>query len=220
MKVKPARIEEGRTKYIVEHNGKDLTFIHPSFGPNTYAVVGQEIEIAKLKRPSMSQVVSLVNTAFNSDDKYSKEIQRILKENFLWAFTGQLYIPKEGVYFQDDPKIRNEMPFMNKSDLETKLEKSDPSVRFTPFGFKTGEMTPSELAKNTFVIAQAGEEGADKLAEVAGKFKDNPFLLSFESVDEEVTRVSSLDSGWGSVLRLYVVGIRGNGRGGFALGYA
>ena len=223
MKVKPARIEEGRTKYIVEHNGKDLTFIFPAIGPCTYAEAGNRIisPDLKLKRPSMSQVASLVNTAFNSDDRYSQEIQRILKENWLLAFTGQLYIHKEGVYIQDNPEIRNGLPFMNKSDLEIKLEQKDPSVRFTPFGFKTGEMTPKGLAKNSFVIAQAGEEGADKLAEVAGKLKYNPHLFSFESVDEQLTRVSALDSGWYSGRGLGVGGYYlGYGGGGFALGYA
>jgi len=74
------RIEEG-TKLTVEHNGEDLTFIYSSYGLNTYADLGAKIEQDNLSRPTFPQTTSLIYTAFNSEDKYSKNIKRIM-ENF------------------------------------------------------------------------------------------------------------------------------------------
>ena len=215
------KVKEGRTELTIDHNNEDLTFIYPSFGPNTYANVQNEIEQAKLEKPTIAQTASLVNSAFNSNDKYSQEIQKLLKEKWLWAFTGILYVPNEGAYIQDNPEKRNEKPFMEKSSLVKLLEAKDPSVKFVPFGFKTEKMSPSELARNEFVIALAGEEGADKLAETASKFRNPPYLWSFKSVDEAVTSVSALYSYWYSVHRLDVDGnYHGYNRSGHAFGYA
>ena len=200
------RIKEGRTELTTTHQGQDLTFVHPSYGPDTYANVGSQIEQAGLIRPTMSQITSLAHTSCNSNDKYSKEIQKIMKDNWLWGFTGTLYVPNKGAYIQEDPQIRNGMPFMDESDLVRKLEANDPNVRFVPFGFKTEEMTPIQLANNDYVKALVGEEGAEKLAEISDKHRYKPYLYSFESVDEPLTRVSALLSNWNLDDRLYVLG--------------
>lgn len=88
------------------------------------------------------------------------------------------------------------MPFMDESDLVRKLESHDSSVRFVPFGFKVEEMSSADLARNNYIIGLAGQEGAEKLAEVAGKFKQKPYLWSFASVDNQIMRVSALNSFW------------------------
>ena len=221
MKTNQLKVKEGRTELTLVHNGENLTFIYPCFGPDTYANVNDLIEEAKLERPTMSQTASLVHAAFNSDDKYSTEIKELLKKRWLWTFTGILYVPNEGAYIQDKPRIKDRMPFIEKSELVKKLEQNDHSVRFVPFGFKTESMKPSELAKNKFVVGLAGEEGAEKLAEISDKFKNDPFLWGFKSVDETITRVSALGSYWGSVRGLLVDGYdHGYYRGGYAFGYA
>src|SRR3989344_1735877 len=111
------------------------------------------------------------------------------------------------------------MPFMEESDLARRLEEGDEGVIYVPFGFKTGEMTPLELAKNAYVKALAGAEGAEKLAEVADKYKKNPYLWSFESVERPLTRVSALVSGWVLDYRLCVGGgSDGDYRDGYAFG--
>ena len=112
----------------------------------------------------------------------------------LWAFTGTLYVPKEGAFIQDDPEIRDGMLFMDKDGLEQKLNAKDPSVRHVPFGYKVGEMSPLELAKNPYAIGLAGEEGAEQLARIADKYSSRPYLWSFESVGGNETRVSALNS--------------------------
>ena len=213
-------VEEGRTKLHSSHNGERLTFLHPPFGPNNYAVVGQKIEQAGLRRPPMAETASLVYNAFNSDDKYSQEIKDIMERGCLWAFTGILYVPGEGAYIQNDPRIREGAPFMDKSELVKILESEDPSVKFVPFGYKTGMMTPEELARHELVIKMAEEEGAEKLAEVAGKHRDNPFLFGGENITQPTTRISALYSynGEGGH-RLCVVGdVHGFTKNGYAFG--
>ena len=80
----------------------------------------------------MAQTVSLVHSAFNSDDKYSKVIKGRMKNKWLWGFTGTLYVPNKGTYVQDNPEIRNGNIFMEESELIKKLEENDISVRFVP----------------------------------------------------------------------------------------
>ena len=189
------KVEEQRTKLSAPYNGGELTFLHPPYGSNTYANVGLAIEQDNLKRPTMAETASLVHAAFNSDNKYSTEIGDIIRQAWLWAFTGTLYVPNEGAFIQDDPEIRDGMPFMDRGSLEQRINAKDPSVRHVPFGYKVGEMSPLELAKNPYVIGLAGEEGAEQLARVADKYSDKPYLWSFESVDGNVIRVSALNSG-------------------------
>ncbi|MDP1696089.1 MAG: hypothetical protein Q8L29_04200, partial [archaeon] len=88
------------------------------------------------------------------------------------------------------------------------------------FGYKTDVQRPSELAKNAFVIALAGEEGAEKLAKIAENYRNNPGVWSFQNVDEEIARVSGLDGDYLGV-RLLVNGYDfdgDNGNSGCAFG--
>ena len=210
-------VEVERTK--LKPRGTNLVFLHPSYGPNTYANVKEQIEKDNLKAPNMAETASLVHAAFNSEDKYSEEIKQIMKDRYFWAFTGNLYVPNKGAYIQDNPETRGGMPFMDESNLVKKLEADSPEVRFVPFGYKTGEMSSSELAKNPYVLALAGEEGAEKLAEVADKHKNKPCLFSYDSISEPLTRVSALYSYWFLDSRLYVDGdVHGDDRLGGAFG--
>jgi len=183
--------EVGRT--LLKPRGTNLTFAHPSYRPNTYAEVKQAIEQDNLRTPTMAETASLVHAAFNSDDIYSQEIKGLMKNKWMWAFTGILYTPELG-YVEDDPRTRDGMPYMDESDLIKKLEAGDPSVRTFNYGYKIKEMSPIDLAKNEFVQVLAGKEGAEKLAEVAGKYKTQPYLYGYESVSQPETRVSALDS--------------------------
>ena len=151
------RVEDYRTKLTVTHNNKDLTFMHPAYGPGTYADVKAAIGKDSLRPPTMAENASLIYAVFDSDCKYSVEIKDIMAEGWLWAFTGTLYVPNKGAFIQDDPKIRRGMPFMDRESLEQKLNAKDPNVRHVPFGYKVREMSPFELAKNPYVIGLAGK---------------------------------------------------------------
>ncbi len=192
---KSLRIEESDvTKLYAPHLNGESTFIHPAKGPGTYIQVAKQLEEDNLHQPTMSQNTSLVYSAWqNPEEKYSKEIIDILRNNWLWCFNGILYEPKEGVYIQDNPEIKNGRVFMDKSDLVKKLEAKDPTVRFVPFGYKINEQTSKQLANNKFVQALAGEESAQKLAEASANYKFKPCVWSFDNIDEQLIKVASLD---------------------------
>ena len=213
------RAKVGRTELIVEHKGKDLTFIDPPQGPNTYFIVAEALDKEGLKKPTMAENASLVYSAWqNPDNAYSKKIIDILKSNWLWGFNGILYIPKEGAYIEDCPSIKDGRVVMDKSGLVKRLESKDSSVRFVKFGFETDGQTSSKFAKNRFVIGLAEEEGAEKLAKVAEKYRYSPYVFSFKNVDSEIIRVSALDSDYYDY-RLRVLGDRYvDYRYGFAFG--
>jgi len=195
---KGLNIREGRT-YLDTHSSKGtVSFVAPAFGHSAYAKVGQQITEAGLVLPTMEQTASLVYDAWqNPDEKYSKDIIRKLRTNWLWGFNGLLYVPNEGVYIQDRPDIQNGKVVMNQEDLVKKIESNDESVRFVPFGFKRDSQSSLELAKNPFIQALAGEEGADKLASVADKYNLKPFVWTLDNVDNPTIRVASLGSGRG-----------------------
>ncbi|MDP1695576.1 MAG: hypothetical protein Q8L29_01530 [archaeon] len=190
---KGLQVKEGRTELYVPHNGKTLTFIHPCAGPNTYVKVGEQIESQNLRKPTFAEITSLVHSAHqNLDNKYSEEIVHILKKGYFWGFNGILYVQNEGAYIQDLPEIKNGRVSMDKSQLVKRLEANDSSVRFVPFGFRTEEQSLIDIAKNKFVIALAGEGGADKLAEIAEKFSKKLYVWSFNEVQGEITNVPAL----------------------------
>jgi len=141
-----------------------------------------------------------------------------MKKQGLFSSAGILYVPREGAYIQDHPEVCGGLPSMNRSDLVKKLEASDPTVRFVPFGFKTERMSSYDLASNLFIRGLVGLEGAEKLAEIADKHPNQPYLCSYASVNQPITRVSTLRSGWGEGLRLRVNGDRGVDRYSYAFG--
>lgn len=210
---KGLRAKEGRTELYAEHEGKDITFIYPAKGPGTFAQVGEQIDSDGLIRPTMAQTASLAYAAWqNPKDKYSSEVIDVIKNKWLWAFNGILYVPNKGAYIQDDPKTENGRVSMNLSELEKMLKEGDPRVRFVPFGYKTEKQTALELGKNRFVQALAEKEGAEKLAEVANRYKKQPYVWSFNNVNEETQRVAALGSLW--VLGGWL-GVDGDGVGGY-----
>src|SRR3989344_4610146 len=178
------KIKEGKTYLTVPHAGGELTFQHPAF-KGTYGNIAEQIDKAGLKRPNSQETASLVYDAFqNSEEKYSSEITSILRNDWLWEFTGNLYLPKSneeinnGVILEHNPKIENGKLIMNKNSLVERLNKNDPLVKFVPFRYKIGEQTWQELSKNPYIVARYGEEGADKIAKVADKYSNKPYVWS------------------------------------------
>src|SRR3989338_5361155 len=148
------KIKEGKTYLSVPHEGGQLTFQHPSF-KGTDGNVAEKIDKAGLKRPSSPETASLVYDAFqNKDGKYESEIISILRSNWFWEFTGNLYLPKSneeisnGVILDLDSqnlKFENGKLVMNKDSLIKRLKENDALVKFVSFGFKTKEQSSLEL---------------------------------------------------------------------------
>ncbi len=207
-------VVEGRTYLNAQSQKGVISFVAPAFGPGTYAGVNSKILEEGLIQPTMAQTAELVHGAWqNPKEKYSSEVIQKLRSNWLWAFNGLLYAPNEGIYIQDRPEVRNGRVFMDKNDVVKKLGAKDPSVRFVAFDeFKRESQTSLELARNRFVQALAGEEGADNLAQVADKYRNKPYVwaLKEKDVSQLTTKVAGLGS-WGIVGdRLYVDGWDGD----------
>jgi hypothetical protein len=189
----------------------NITFQYPAF-KGYYLNVASAIDKDNLKRPNSPKTASLVYDAFkNSNRKYESEIIKILNEAFLWEFTGNLYLPKSnekvnnGVILEYNPKIENGKLKMDKTSLIKRLNENDSNVKFVPFGFKIGKQNLIELQKNPYIIARYGKEGAEKIAKIASKYKNEPHVDSFDSVNEEKVRMSALDTGWNPDAGLLVV---------------
>ncbi len=194
------KVERRYTKLKVPHEGKEIGFIYPSF-KGKYGYVAEQIDKAGLKRPTSPEIVSLVYDAWkNPEGEYESEIIEILKKSWLWEFTGNLYLPKSrdevnnGVILEYNPQIVNGKLQMDKNSLVERLRKNDSNVKFVPFGYKIGEQTLLKFLKNPHIIARYGKEGAEKISEIASKYRKRNYIFSFNSVDEEKTRMSALSS--------------------------
>ena len=80
---------------------------------------------------------------------------------------------------------------MDKNSLIKRLKENDSNVKFVPFGFKTGTQTSLELSKNPYIVARYGEEGTQKISEVASKYKHSPKVYSYDFVLEEKIKMSA-----------------------------
>jgi hypothetical protein len=186
--------------YLTEipHEGGKLAFQYPAF-KGTFGEVAEQIDKEGLKRPTSPEVASLVYDAWkNPKGEYESQVLGILRRNWIWEFIGNLYIPKSndeinnGVIIEYNPKIVKGKLSMNKSSLVKRLNESDLNVKFVPFGYNIKSQTLKEFGENPYIVARYGEEGAEKIAEIASKYSSNPYLWSFDSVDEETVRVSAL----------------------------
>ena len=71
---------------------------------------------------------------------------------------------------------------MKETDLKSKLNlkeeekviySDDGSIRFVPYGFKSGEMNSDEIRRNPFIIAlSSGQENAEKIAYISNKISE------------------------------------------------
>ena len=201
--------------YLTEilHEKGSLTFQHPSFR-GTYGSIAEQIDAEGLQRPTSAQIASLVYDALqNPTGEYEAGILNLLKNSWLFEFNGNLYLPKKeraevhnGVIVEVNPTIKDGRLVMDRKSLIKRLNRNDSNVKFVPFGYPTGEQSYHTLAKNPYIIARYGEEGADKIADLASKHKYNPFVWSFESVNSEIVRMSALNDDFDFGVRLHVDG--------------
>lgn len=179
----------------IHHENDVLTFLYPD-GPGTFTQVAHKIDsFYNHQKPTFSQNCSLVHSAWqNKDNPHAQKIITLLRDDWLWSFNGIAYVPNQGVFIEDNPRYIYDRVLMFPSNLIKRLEAGDKTVRFVPFGFKTGEQSARELSKNAFIIALAGEEGAEKLAQVCGKYPQKPILYTINNVIEKTITIPSLCS--------------------------
>ena len=204
------RIERGTPKLIIPHRNKYVTFVYPSFGPNTYQNIGKQILENKLQIPTAEQTASLSYTAYCSELKNELEFQdiiRLMRYRWLWVFNRTLWTDK-GVYVVSDEKAVGISESLEISNLEKSLKnaKEINGVMFSKNGkirfasketYKLGDNSTDELTENGFVIASYGKEGAEQLAEFSTKFLYKLYVYGLDIKERQAPelRVSALDGG-------------------------
>ena len=150
-----------------------------------------------------------------TDEPEFKDVRETMRNRWFWVFNRNLWTGK-GVYVSQDLEAIGRSQTLNTADLEKSLNggkeingirfSKDKLVRFAPKeSYKFGEHTPKSFAKDGFIIASCGVEGAEKLGEASTKFKfKKPYILGVETQAQE-QRVSAfcedddgLDFGGGS----------------------
>lgn len=187
----------------VPHNGSFIGFIKPVNGE--YIELKKELANRVLRIPSFSEVISLIH--FCTDNLNFKPASALAYDmnkrgSFsLIADTGFLY-GDEGVYIQDYPIACWDgwgNLDMDESELVKKLETGDKNVRFVPFSscqkrFYNPE-THTQIARHPLLIGAAGEEGAEKIAQIVEKYKKGSNFVQREWEGRE--GIAEVGSGWG-----------------------
>ncbi|MEN9626235.1 MAG: hypothetical protein RL557_563 [archaeon] len=230
-KAKP-RIVRGRIELWTPHTDKEIAFAYPSVGPNIYRELGKVILANNQLVPHGDYTAALLHAAYCvpevRDEPEYKNVRDIMRRRWLSVFNKNRWTTN-GVYVVQDTKavgLSEPLP----DNLETLLEgatevdgvrfSKNGKVRFAPKGtYQLGELTTDAFAKDGFVRASVGIEGAQKLAEVASCFKYNPRTWGLEIGENQdpEERVSALGDYVGSRLDLYG-DYFGDGSGGHAFG--
>ena len=215
--------KQQKTELTVQHEGKDLTFVHPFYGPNTYPGLKTSVEADNLTMATLPQAASIIYDAYcldqatDFDQERAKEIKGIMKNRWIYAASKSLWIPDQGVkVFPDNGLIslpdhlKGKIGELTQNELEQMLEvlEQNPElVNSADFGYETGTLGSSlKLATNKYLKALAGEEGVERLAEVSDKHKRKPYLGAFDNVKKPLITVSRLGSNRVFVNRLVVDG--------------
>jgi hypothetical protein len=180
-----------------------LQFNAQRIGPTNFKGL-READYGKgFKMATMPELTSLIYASLeNKDYSTAKQIIKTLKENWIRGNTGILYTP-EGMYVQDNPKLKDGRVSMDEKTLKNRLSKDengisyskDKNIRFTPYGFKTEKQTSLELSNNKGLITLVnGEENAQNLAKSSEHYKIKPYFWALTKVESPQTRVAGLDS--------------------------
>lgn len=232
-------VKKGHTILTVPHEGKDLNVIWNPVRGNYESQRNQLKEEGMKYQISAPELASLLGDAYqNKEEEFPAKIIKIMSDSYFRNSTESLWLPRSkeelsnGVIVYDNSNLKNSKFSIKKSDLLKKLEgadelrikghpvfiSKDKSVRYTPFGFKTGVMNSFELAKNPYNVALHLEEGAEKIAEISTNYKKNPSLFAYNSVENEKRTTSALDGSWCFGWGLYVDGDYSGLEGGHSLG--
>jgi len=195
------RIIVGKTKMYFSHKGKTLTAVHPFYGPEYSRSLQNLIKKEGYVEPTSAQLTSLVHEYFNGDELQAQQVNQIMGDRYFRGFTGILYVPEKGAlgkglaHFIDYPEF-DEKSVVNRDNLLERLNESRAQVPFEHL--KHGPIGWRKVAKNPYFVAWAGgEEGAEKLAELASKHSNKEayiWLPDISNLEKPIARVATLDS--------------------------
>jgi hypothetical protein len=169
-----------------------LTFEYPSGRVNSYRRTVSNLLSGHIALPTAAQNVAILYQALkNRGDEFADLVIKDFNEIML-SSTCALYVPNEGIYFQDfpDSNIRDGIK-MNESKLKRKLEGDDKTVRFFKFGSQPSGLP---ISKKPSVIALCGEEAAEQLEEISGNENAtcNRYIMGNAPFNKPTTRTTEL----------------------------
>jgi hypothetical protein len=200
----------------VPHLGNPKTFMLPLIGPDTHGNVMSEIDRQNLYRPTTAEVFSLVDLALqNPKEPHCAEILSRFRNNCLWTGTETLSFP-DGVIVYDN--IDGKMP-QTSEELIKLVDAKDKRVRLVKPDLKTDWVAISDFLKNSYTIAQVGEEMIPLVERVAKAcHKTEAGVWSIGKKNSDTNRQTAVYSD-GYVSKLSLNGIyRGGGYNGCGSG--
>jgi hypothetical protein len=197
-----------------------ISFAHPYSGPNTYQKVGKSIldnKTADLVLPTGVQTSDLIHATYLGPTEFQAQSEsvelrdNIMRNNYVWVFNRNLWTSEDaprgqGVYVQHDAQAKGLNERLDIEDLERELHEGEEiqGVTFSKDGktvfapresYELGDHTPESFAKDGFVVANFGFDGAEKLSQVSTKFKHDPrtWGLDIKKGQKAEQRVSAVD---------------------------
>jgi len=190
------RLERKVTKLWVPHNGELVPFAFPPKGQDKYVDVGKAILQDGQSLPTGDYIASLTHAAYCFPDVHDEpefaQVRETVGREWFWFYNLNVWTPK-GVYVipDDNAEGKNET-FYLLDRLEIIVERGesikgvrfsqDGRVRFAPKDtYRLGEHKPGSFARDGYVIASFGEEGAEKIAEITSKLNTQLNVLGCET---------------------------------------
>ncbi len=216
------RIRVGRTEMDFPHKGKTLTAMHPFYGPADSKTLQNLIRKKGDIEPTSSQVTSFVHEYFNGEESQARTVDWIMEHGYFRGFTGILYVPESKgkglAHFIDYPEF-DINSYVDKENLLKRLDESRAQVPFEHL--KESSVDWSKVVKHPYFVAWAnGEEGAEKLAELASKHPNKEAYIwtpDVSNLKEPIARVATLSYSGGGGLGVDTC-YHGDGKDGYAFG--
>jgi hypothetical protein len=89
-------------------NRENLSASLHLYGPGNYLTVRRLIRNRGDSELSMAETASLLCRSVRGLSGNSQTASS-LKNRWLWGFTGALYVPREGIFIEDNPSVRDEV---------------------------------------------------------------------------------------------------------------
>ena len=132
-------------KNIIDESGKAFVFRLEPYGPGTYEELGDQIRADGYSPATANQVFSILQnfirlggpgvirkTKCKRYRRFLKSLYSALEDFGIWGYTGSFFVPNEGLYLQDNPKVEDNKLIMDREDFIERIKKDDSSLRFVP----------------------------------------------------------------------------------------
>ena len=192
-----AIITQGRT--IIEFPESKLLVAHPFYGPADSKTLREQIRKDGLIEPTSSQLAVFAHSLYGGERQIEQEVTDRMKNSYFRGFTGILFDPKEKLaYFIDYPEF-DEKGIVDRDNLIKRTGESRAQVPFEHL--VEGAVDWRKVAKHLYFVAWAGgEEGAEKLGELASRHPRKEayvWVPNVSQLKQPEARTAALGSGDG-----------------------